>query len=397
MASYHDESSGASGSSAHLAQRCDGVKPVCGPCSQSTTGRWEVCDFVPYSRTEARVLKEQIETLEAHIEELQLSKSSNPESSVTHHRRSSSQSTSLPPASARVTRASDTSSTHARQRAWLSAFFERAHDLHFFLDIPRFRASFQSRASPPSPALLDAIYLWGAHCSSELSNQASLISRARQSARLLLGQYFYGLDKSVEAGYYLNGAWSLALAADLHRQRDVDQTRIEIHGGSGSLNYLAKASVIFERCTSVRTAAASGESSDEGLASQIHALDDVIAPPSDAGPLRAALFTHTTLRAAVIQLHAPMADVAVRAARAVARMAGDVGVGRLGHVSPVMAVVGSSSGLTILRGVIGRQTCVSAWARSPVLEEALGTFAPRCSLYESRLLTIRQVRAAVGI
>ncbi|TRM57234.1 hypothetical protein BD626DRAFT_222141 [Schizophyllum amplum] len=523
MASYHDETGGASGSSGlrrgeactncrHRKIRCDGVKPICGPCSQSTTGRWEVCDFVPYSRTATRVLKEQIENLEAHIEQLQLSKSSNSDSSV-QHRQSSSQGTSLPPASARPSRAPDVSSTHATHRAWLSAFFARVQDLHFFLDIPRFRASLQNRSPAPSSALLDVIYLWGARCASELTLEASLLSRARQSvatapttpdvllhtlqARLLLGQYAYGLDKSVEAGYYLNGAWSLALAAGLHRQRDVDQTRSEVRerinafwhtlilvnlwsgvegapasvsysesadariytpwpgaspstsavrrgtlldfldgradGGSESLNYLAMASVVFERCTSVRTAAASGELSDEQLASQIHALDDVIAhlgpslpslptdapsfptgpgplSPSDAVPLRAALLTHTTLRVAVIQLHAPMADMSrtsrerrAGAARAVARMAGDVNVTRLGHVSPVMAALWATAchalidELTVLRASNRTADMRTYSGALAVLEEALGTFAPRCSLYESRLSTIRQVRAAVGI
>ncbi|KAL1738565.1 hypothetical protein HDZ31DRAFT_6815, partial [Schizophyllum fasciatum] len=463
------DASGASGSSGlrrgeactncrHRKIRCDGVRPICGPCSQSTTGRWQECDFVPYSRTATRVLKEQIQSLEAHIEELQSGKSLS-SSSPGRGRQSSSQAVPLVPVGA-----ADTSS-QSTQRFWLTAFFERAHDLHFFLDIPRFRSFFTSRSSAPLPVLLDAIYLWGSHLTLDAAAHAhepSLLARVRQSitsapanpetvlqtvqARLLYGQYCYAIDKAVEGGYHLTNAWSLAMASGLHSIEDVDPSRVDDRervnafwhtfviaclwscadgspmpvsctggkavltpwpgappvpalerrgtivdfltgrddAGVGSLALLAKASIILHRCTSFRANLSGGTAglTGESFSAKAQALEEMSARlgqrlpplPEEAGPLRAALLTHTTLRVAVIQLHTPLSDMSppsreqrAIAARAVARMASQAKVQRLGYLNPIMAALWATAchalidELAALRGADGTQEEAIQW------------------------------------
>ncbi|KAL1726831.1 hypothetical protein EV714DRAFT_276196 [Schizophyllum commune] len=495
------ETSGASGNSGlrrgeactncrHRKIRCDGVKPICGPCSQSTTGRWQECDFVPYSRTATRVLKEQIQSLEAHIEELQAAKSSADASA--RGQQSSSQGISLVPVGGK-------DSPQPSQRVWLTAFFERAHDLHFFLDIPRFRQSFQTRSPAPLPALLDVIYLWGARLSSDTAAHAyesSLLARSRQSiatastapdtllqtmqARLLYGQYCYAIDKNVEGCYHITGAWSLALGTGLHRITQVNPTRSEdrervnafwhtadlaclwscadgapmpvsctrdmtvltpwpgapptpsIEGrgtigdffaghedaGVGSLALLSKAAVLLHRCTSFRVNTTGDALANEGIDMQVQTLDEVITAlgqrlpplPEEAGPLRAALLTHTTLRAAVIQLHTPLSDLnpssrrqRAVAARAIARMASEANIARLGYLNPLMAAFWAAAchalidELVLLRGTNPAEDVREWLGALGALEEAMKIFAPRCPIFESKLAIVRQVRVAVGI
>jgi len=63
-----------------LLQRCDAVKPVCGPCSRST-GAFSDCEYTDLGLTKTQQLEDQIAVLEARIEHLQTSG----EGSVTLH------------------------------------------------------------------------------------------------------------------------------------------------------------------------------------------------------------------------------------------------------------------------------------------------------------------------
>jgi hypothetical protein len=127
----------------------------------------------------------------------------------------------------------------------LNNFLPHCLSVGFFLHPERFR---QAALLPlpfgdpgrPSPALLCAVYLWGAHLSSSDSLAAfestfidqtlyqlgSGISAALDAgctvietiqAQLLLAAYFFRKCRFMEAEFHVNGALSISLTCDLHK------------------------------------------------------------------------------------------------------------------------------------------------------------------------------------
>ncbi|KAJ7318559.1 hypothetical protein DFH08DRAFT_1086561 [Mycena albidolilacea] len=120
----------------------------------------------------------------------------------------------------------------------LESFLPHATQFGFFLHPHRFRDAVLGR---PSVALLDVVALWGAHlskCHSLLSFEALFLDRARQhiaadvsadkhsphylhtiQALVLLSTYLLRTKQFIEAEFYANGAATLVLGHQLHKNR----------------------------------------------------------------------------------------------------------------------------------------------------------------------------------
>ncbi|KAK0469356.1 uncharacterized protein EV420DRAFT_25805 [Desarmillaria tabescens] len=128
----------------------------------------------------------------------------------------------------------------------LQHFVQRSYEIGFFMDISRFIDSLSSFSrTPPSTALLSAVYLWGVHLSpiSELSAYEPIVlQRAIQAvaqglstrhpqiilhciqAEVLLANYFLRKGRLLEGTYHTSTAVSLVLSARLHRIRSTEPT-----------------------------------------------------------------------------------------------------------------------------------------------------------------------------
>ncbi|KAA1475082.1 hypothetical protein DENSPDRAFT_841812 [Dentipellis sp. KUC8613] len=279
--------------------KCDGVRPVCGPCSRAN--RPDDCEYTDgQGRTRTQILEENIAHLEARIQELE-----NPDSAqapiMLHNPHSPSyQSRHGSPAPRVMTphgrlhagsRSSGTSSpnvgefqgifnfgapwqpldlglpldprghaTSSTTEGWWDAeeppmtiaqqlmdhFFQHASQLGWFMHVTRFRHSVmltQGNVNRPIPALLNAVYLWGASFSrhspeGDLSmHEVTFLSRALSQighalsgapthqtvqaiqARLLLATYHYCTGKFIEGRHQSDSAAALAMACGLHKIR----------------------------------------------------------------------------------------------------------------------------------------------------------------------------------
>ncbi|TFK39826.1 hypothetical protein BDQ12DRAFT_603499 [Crucibulum laeve] len=226
--------------------KCDGVKPICGPCRRHPKD--DECEYSDGpGRSRTKVLEDTVSRLEARLHELEHPETSTP--SVTLHdpygqyhetqRLSKSPPLFIPdslplnplsPFSPTSTSSSLPSGRHWRNFAALEAMTESIgssgssksplrrhnaspflgtdnlldkflpHSAHFgfFLHIPTFRDSAIVDApfgdhSRPSPALLSAVYLWGVHFSRSealLLQEHAFLTRALQhTATDLLGNH----------------------------------------------------------------------------------------------------------------------------------------------------------------------------------------------------------------
>jgi len=130
-----------------------------------------------------------------------------------------------------------------RQRHRIDTFLPHSVEFGFFLDPHRFRdAALQVVSfgdfSRPSPAVLSAVYLWGAHLSRSehlLGQERALMVRALQCAAtdllgdhpdavlhrlqadVLFAYYFLRTGRFLQAKFHSSSAASLALAAGLHQ------------------------------------------------------------------------------------------------------------------------------------------------------------------------------------
>ncbi|KAJ7649619.1 hypothetical protein FB45DRAFT_1075144 [Roridomyces roridus] len=235
----------------HLKIKCDGVRPVCGPCTR--VPKDDECEYTDVS-SRTKDLQETISRLKARINELE-----NP-----HQTQSSSGSSryevgSPTPSSPSIisgTSGSFSDSDHSLLGVQeppvdmipmlLDSFLPHASQYSFFMHPGRFRASALlqlplGHPNRPSPALLCAVYLWGIHLSrseplvsyetifirraqqhiaTELSDRAHPVHRIHTiQAHVLLSTYFLGSKQFLEAEFHINAAVTLSLGYHLHMIR----------------------------------------------------------------------------------------------------------------------------------------------------------------------------------
>ncbi|KAF9653432.1 hypothetical protein BDM02DRAFT_1910321 [Thelephora ganbajun] len=235
--------------------RCDGEKPVCGPCAR----RSDECEYTDRpGPTKTQVLEEHIAFLENRIRDLE-----NPAESSSsvflanpYAAQSQSQATYNADASLAVTHSVPAIELPTLPDRWweneelpiqlrpilLNSFLPYVSVTGFFLNVPRFVNSFYATTtnSRPSPALLSTIYLWGlklASVESFAAYESVFLSRAVQSvagalgathphkakhalqAELLLSNYFFWTGRFLEGRYHCGAALSIAISLGSHRTR----------------------------------------------------------------------------------------------------------------------------------------------------------------------------------
>ncbi|KAJ6561840.1 hypothetical protein B0H19DRAFT_1068561 [Mycena capillaripes] len=248
----------------HLKIRCDGARPVCGPCTR--VPKDDECEFTDgHSRT--KELEATINRLKARVQELEnpdavpsvvLTRPNSPGQAASGS--SSNWAQGSPPSpsdsDSRVSSSTSPNSDHSllgvqRQQpnslcSSLDQFLPHASQFGFFMHPGRFRASALlqlplGHPARPSPAVLCAAYLWGIHLSRSeplVSYEAVFIRRAQQhiatelsdsshavhrihtiQAHVLLSTYFLRNKQFLEAEFHTNGAVTLALGYHLHKIR----------------------------------------------------------------------------------------------------------------------------------------------------------------------------------
>ncbi|KAF8204258.1 hypothetical protein K438DRAFT_553221 [Mycena galopus ATCC 62051] len=238
--------------------KCDGRKPVCGPCERAD--RAHECEYADsHGLSKADYLEEDIRRVEHRIYELE-----NPEKAVgtsvfLHHPHERLQRRGQIPSMLQVLESE--SSTHQSPGSvpttdeWWNApeppvsmvqnlidtFLQYASDWGFFLDDSRFRRDVLldhpiGHHSRPSPALLAAVYLIGIALNDSPALKAhenTFLSRALSSlpaslsgihprkaihalqAEILLSNYFYVSGRYLEGRYHTAAAVSLAVSTVL--------------------------------------------------------------------------------------------------------------------------------------------------------------------------------------
>ncbi|KAH9918952.1 uncharacterized protein B0H18DRAFT_1120056 [Fomitopsis serialis] len=254
--------------------KCDGARPVCGPCTR--TNREYDCEYTDGpTRSPTQLLEDNVARLEARIYELEHPESVAP--SVTLHdprtataqagpslqltpvatsstaaAGPSTQGTAyLIPQATPVTALDATSEPSPDVVQMLVGFFlPHANQVGFFLHHGRFREyvsipAAEARQARLSPALLNAMYLWGVHFSGNASlfaHEPVFLQRAVQSvsaalvrappyniiysiqAEVLLAHYFFAANRPLEGRYHTNAAVALSLSCRLNKLRSNSNT-----------------------------------------------------------------------------------------------------------------------------------------------------------------------------
>ncbi|KAJ6593229.1 hypothetical protein B0H19DRAFT_1010606 [Mycena capillaripes] len=275
--------------------KCDGQKPICGPCRKHPKD--DECEYSNGpARSRTKALEDVVQRLEARLHELehpaedptpsvmlydpypqpgpppQLSispsyPSSSRSISPSYSSSPRSISPSYPPSSGntpydqppRRLRSSSSSSLESQIYTPLSPFSPattppfgtpklqtfrpHASEFGFFLDWNRFLQTTAHSIFPDAPmrtssALLYAIYMWGAHLSSDSQRELHYKHRALQSAaaeltprsflhtiqvEVLLSHYFFRTGHFLEARAHTATAVALALGGGLHQIRSLNQ------------------------------------------------------------------------------------------------------------------------------------------------------------------------------
>lgn len=127
-------------------------------------------------------------------------------------------------------------------RPSVTTFLPYSGFLSFFLHIPRFLQAVQhrdpaARQSRLPPALLNAVYLWGARISTTATvhaHEATFLQRANNAlasasrgpqhsilyiiqAEVLLALYHFSLSRTLEGRYHYSAASALCLSCGLHK------------------------------------------------------------------------------------------------------------------------------------------------------------------------------------
>ncbi|KAJ7750730.1 hypothetical protein DFH07DRAFT_1062079 [Mycena maculata] len=242
----------------HLKIRCDGTRPVCGPCQR--VPKDDPCEFTDTtSRTQE--LEHAVFRLQSRINELEgASGSSNygfpydsqhasarasPFSSPGSQSSPSEDSSFLGFQEPPLVMIQTISPLTADVSAWTISFRTHLNSV-FFLHPTRFRDATLlplpfGDERRPSPALLSAAYLWGVHLSRVqpfLAAEPVFLKRAQQhisteisahtppshvlhtiQAQVLLATYLFRNKRFLEAEFHANGAATLVLGYQLHKIR----------------------------------------------------------------------------------------------------------------------------------------------------------------------------------
>ncbi|PCH36236.1 hypothetical protein WOLCODRAFT_82084, partial [Wolfiporia cocos MD-104 SS10] len=238
--------------------RCDGSRPVCRECLRSQAQ--SDCIYADGPQLAAvENLEQQITLLEARIADIEGSDSfSIPlHDPYQQYRQMQAQQSTAQSANKRRHFPPQTLQTLTRE------FSQRAPEMGFFLHVPRFLQRITNTPPAGHPhdilVLLSAIYLLGAHVSSDPQLQAlqpEFLSRALESlplalinshstaaiyalqAEILLAYYLFANNRRLEGIVHANAAGTIALACRLHVQhssRNVDTIRLS-HGTQYSLS-----------------------------------------------------------------------------------------------------------------------------------------------------------------
>ncbi|KAI9000431.1 hypothetical protein BD414DRAFT_511159 [Trametes punicea] len=261
--------------------RCDGARPICGQCIR--TNREIDCEYTDGpGPSPTQILEGQIARLESRIRELEhpelVSPSVTLNPATTAGARTQSPAalisitgyTGLPgrsllnriltadisPAAVSAIQVPVLSQDPLVEppvdlvRNLINSFLPHSVSLSFFLYVPRFMQAMQqpnvdNRRAQLSPALLNAIYLWGAHLSTsnalrayesifEARTTSALSSALRESqysvinliqAEILVANYFFTMSRFLEGRYHCSAAVALALSCGLHKIRSsMDQS-----------------------------------------------------------------------------------------------------------------------------------------------------------------------------
>ncbi|KAI0325291.1 hypothetical protein GY45DRAFT_1330474 [Cubamyces sp. BRFM 1775] len=270
--------------------RCDGARPICGQCIR--TNREIDCEYTDGpGPSPTQVLEEQIARLESRIRELEHPELVSP--SVTLNPATNAAGRGQSPAGSSGTGGRSLLNQVATPdilssailaapvpvlssdpliepppdlvRSLVNAFLPHSASLSFFLHGPRFMQAMQqpnvdSRRAQLSPALLNTVYLWGAHLSTSNSLRAyesifqvratnALSSALRESqysvinliqAEVLIANYFFTMSRFLEGRYHCSAAVALALSCRLHKIRsstDHGRGRAGTHHGEQVREY----------------------------------------------------------------------------------------------------------------------------------------------------------------
>ncbi|KAH9847663.1 hypothetical protein C2E23DRAFT_490406 [Lenzites betulinus] len=249
--------------------RCDGVRPVCGQCIR--TSREIDCEYTDGpGPSPTQQLEEQIARLESRIRELEhpelvapsvtlnpttggVMRTHSPAGTIGSAGRSLLGRMVTPdvvaaamPAGGAPMLSHDPSVEPPQDlvRNLVNSFLSHSASLNFFLHVPRFMQAMQqpnveTRRVQLSPALLNAVCLWGAHLSTtnalrvfepifQARTTNALSSALRDSpynvinliqAEVLLANYFFTMSRFLEGRYHCSAAVALTLSCRLHKMR----------------------------------------------------------------------------------------------------------------------------------------------------------------------------------
>ncbi|KAI1796900.1 hypothetical protein LXA43DRAFT_985034 [Ganoderma leucocontextum] len=247
--------------------RCDGTRPICGQCTRAN--READCEYTDGpGPSPTQMLEDQIARLESRIRELE-------------HPELVAPSVTLNPAGVPMQPQSPGGSTNRALlsrlvipeplffampstaghllsqdplveppqdlvRTLVNTFVPHSSSLSFFLHLPRFIQAMQLSSGDPrraqlSPALLNAVFLWGAHVSTSNTIRsyepafldratAALSSALRDShynvmhliqAEVLVANYFFSMSRFLEGRYHCSAAVALALSCRLTKVRSL--------------------------------------------------------------------------------------------------------------------------------------------------------------------------------
>ncbi|KAF5381717.1 hypothetical protein D9615_005579 [Tricholomella constricta] len=250
--------------------KCDGDRPSCGQCARSN-GAFEDCEYPGAGPTHTQMLEDRISHLKNRIRQLENSDEPsnvalhNPYSRGSPPQFSCDATTSAVPSGysspdSRPSSLTGSPSSVLRNTVFpppvqeppmeimllfINLFYQYCPRFGFFLNTARFHQSFLlplpiGHHARPTPALLNAIYLWGSHLSPSqpdgfdekgfLRNCLYHLSKDLSSshpqkiihsiqAEVLLSYYYLKHGKVLGGNYHANAAVSLSLSTGLHRIR----------------------------------------------------------------------------------------------------------------------------------------------------------------------------------